>query len=147
MIHTVPQRSDGQPRVHVTLIDFNLSFPLINGTTSSIGYTLGYTPPECYSGKWEYTFTVDSWSLGATLYLLFTGKTPYEYTYTEEGEKTPWPKKKRKEFMRNLLEHQQHSYAPLNCSSEARDFIEILLHVDPANRPTMRELMWHRWLK
>lgn len=136
MIHTVPQRSDGQPRVHVTLIDFNLSFSLINDT-----------PPEYYSNEQKSTFTVDSWSLGATLYLLFTGKTPYEYTYTDEGKMKSWPMEKSIKFMHNLLEHQQHSYAPLNCSSDARDFIETLLHVDPANRPTMRELMWHRWLK
>ncbi|KAI9591076.1 kinase-like domain-containing protein [Syncephalis fuscata] len=147
MVQVTPPRTDGKSRVQVTLIDFNLAFPTINGTSPPAGHTVGYTPPEFYGSKQTVSHSFDSWSLGATLYALFTGHAPYEIDYDEKGTTGVWSLEKRKEFMRSMLKHQQHSYQQLNCSEEAREFIETLMVIDPAKRVTVEEIMWHKWLK
>ncbi|RKP23471.1 kinase-like domain-containing protein [Syncephalis pseudoplumigaleata] len=148
MVNILPATTDGRPRFRTTLIDFNLALPTANGSEyPPNGHTVGMTPPEFYARREIDLRAFDAWQLGAMLYSLFMNRAPYEIDYDENNQKTNWPVPQRRKFMRELMRHQQHSYAALNCSSDARDFIEQLLQIDPAKRPTMKELMWHKWLR
>ncbi|KAI9591207.1 kinase-like domain-containing protein [Syncephalis fuscata] len=147
MVHIIPHRIDGKPNTRVTLIDFNLALPTIDGIGSTRGHTVGYAPPEFYLSAPIDLYALDSWELGATLYKLFANSVPYEMAYNDEEKKKKMTKKERRKIMLDMLELEQHSYKPLNCSEEAREFIDLLLTINPDKRPTMKEMMWHRWLK
>ncbi|KAI9597003.1 kinase-like domain-containing protein [Syncephalis fuscata] len=147
MVNVVSHQDDDKPNVEVTLVDFNWAIPSAEKLHKPLGRTLGFTPPEYYSSKQINMQSFDVWSLGTTLYALFMGHAPYEVEYDSEGNELLWPKKKRRKFMRNLIKHQQHKHKPLNCSEEARDFIESLMRINPSDRPTMKEMMQHAWLR
>ncbi|KAI8057934.1 kinase-like domain-containing protein [Syncephalis plumigaleata] len=147
MVNILPPSNDGKPQARVTLIDFNLALPIVEDFDPPHAHSIGMSPPEFYKKKEVILEAYDAWQLGALFYSLFMNRAPYEIDYPREGQKKNWSNVRRRKFMRDLLVHQQHSYTPLNCSSDARDFIEILMEVDPKKRPTMRELIWHKWLR
>ncbi|KAI9595542.1 kinase-like domain-containing protein [Syncephalis fuscata] len=139
MVQIAPLRTKGKPQIQVILIDFNLSLPTADGWDMPYGLVPGYTPPEIY--LWEPLV------IRRHLYSLFANRVAYEADYDENEKKIKWPMEKRENFMREMLDHQQHSYAPLNCSKHAKEFIALLMTIDPSKRPTMKEMMWHPWLK
>jgi serine/threonine protein kinase len=80
------RKSDGEP----ILIDFGLSkqYDVSGGQTSTtpVGISHGYAPIEQYRPGGVTTFTpqTDVYALGATLYVLITGKTPPHYSFILE---------------------------------------------------------------
>ena len=69
------------------IIDFGISRKVLNRTRRTdmltITGTLFYRAPEMFEGG-GYDERVDLWALGATIYKLMVGRTPFESTYHSE---------------------------------------------------------------
>jgi len=107
------------------LIDFGMSNWIEEGKLrSTFCGTPAFASPEIILGI-KYTGPqVDAWSTGVVLYLMVTGKYPFE----------------------NVGEVLTSSYAdPPNISEECKDLIKSLLIVDPTKRASLKEVMQHPW--
>ncbi|MBZ3876526.1 Sperm motility kinase 2B, partial [Sciurus carolinensis] len=116
----------------VKLIDFGLSARVRPGQKlTSFWGTLPYRAPEIVL-KQEYEGPpADVWSLGVTLFLMLTGRRPFKAS-TAKG-------------LQRLIV--QASYElPAHLSQEARSLLQQMLTVDPAQRPTLEQVMGHPWL-
>jgi len=92
--------------------------------------TLDYLPPEMVHNK-RYHSRVDVWGLGVLLYEFLVGKPPFEDnsergTYKKIQKCTP-------QF-------------PSHVQRDAKDLITKLLHKNPAERPTLEEVLEHKWI-
>ena len=95
--------------------------------------TNSYKAPELIKNEF-YSFEVDVWSLGITIYRLFTGSTPFKG-------------KNKEETLEKIL---LGSYSfPNNCdiSDSAKDLIQKILIVDPSRRITIEEVYSHDFLQ
>uniref|UniRef100_A0A8D2CTJ5 non-specific serine/threonine protein kinase n=1 Tax=Sciurus vulgaris TaxID=55149 RepID=A0A8D2CTJ5_SCIVU len=116
----------------VKLIDFGLSARVRPGQKlTSFWGTLPYRAPEIVL-KQEYEGPpADVWSLGVTLFLMLTGRRPFKAS-TAKG-------------LKRLIVHASYEL-PVHLSPEARSLIQQMLMVDPAQRPTLEQVMGHPWL-
>ncbi|CAI9738530.1 serine serine/threonine-protein kinase 33-like [Octopus vulgaris] len=96
--------------------------------------TLNYMAPEIAENK-NYSQQCDVWALGIITYQLLCGYTPF---YAND-EKELIKKIKIGKIVFNSPEWD-------NVSSEAKDFVKKLLHVDPSHRLTAFEASHHPWL-
>ena len=98
----------------------------ISGTTT-------YMAPELVKNE-DYSFEVDVWSLGATIYKLLLGKNPF--------------RGKNKEDTREQIKLGKYSF-PNDCviSDSAKDLIEKILILDPSRRITIEEIYSHDFLQ
>ena len=62
----------------VKLCDFGLSVRLTDDVCHSISGTPGYIPPEVVFSKEKPTTAIDIWSLGVAVFLMVTGKQPFQ---------------------------------------------------------------------
>eukprot|EP00405_Crypthecodinium_cohnii_P008713 CAMPEP_0206429910 /NCGR_PEP_ID=MMETSP0324_2-20121206/6511_1 /ASSEMBLY_ACC=CAM_ASM_000836 /TAXON_ID=2866 /ORGANISM="Crypthecodinium cohnii, Strain Seligo" /LENGTH=335 /DNA_ID=CAMNT_0053895659 /DNA_START=97 /DNA_END=1104 /DNA_ORIENTATION=+ len=92
--------------------------------------TLDYLPPEILHSK-KYRHNVDVWGLGVLLYEFLVGKPPFE----DSSERGTYKKIKT-----------GTPQFPPNITKEAKDLISRLLHKDPNQRPTLDEVLAHRWV-
>jgi serine/threonine protein kinase len=129
-----------------TLPDFGLAKHCDSVATRGIG-TPDYMSPEMVSpppadassapGAARYDpRAVDAWALGVTLYLLVTGKYPFEDP-AKPGSVAHTLRRIREGLMRPL---------PMDVSPECASLIYGLLTSDPAGRLTIEEAMRHRWI-
>ncbi|XP_047421955.1 sperm motility kinase 2B-like [Sciurus carolinensis] len=116
----------------VKLIDFGLSLTFTPGQRLSTSWgTLPYWAPELVRGQDFEGPPADVWSLGVVLFELLTGRQPFR-ACTEEGL--------RKKILRG------HYALPRRLSAEARSLIQLMLTLDPAQRPTLEQVMGHPWM-
>mmetsp|Transcript_12511 Transcript_12511/g.23232 ORF Transcript_12511/g.23232 Transcript_12511/m.23232 type:complete len:336 (-) Transcript_12511:93-1100(-) len=96
--------------------------------------TPGYVAPEILYGQ-EYDFKVDVWSFGVISYILLCGFPPFYHPNNAE-------------LFRQIKRGKYEFPSPYwdNVSKEAKEFIASMLVQNPADRPTMTEVLQNPWL-
>jgi calcium-dependent protein kinase len=117
----------------VKLIDFGISVKFEKDTKlkEKTGTVL-YIAPEVISGS--YDEKCDIWSCGVLMYMMLCGVPPFNG-------------KSRKEVM-DKVRRGQFSFSSKIwsvISSEAKNLISQMLTLDPATRPSCREVLSHAW--
>ena len=93
--------------------------------------TVNYIAPEVWNKK-EYSFSWDIWSLGWVLYVMLTGRPPFESGYS-------------KQTLRRIMKEQYT--IPKYVSEEAQDLLSKILKVDVEERLTIEDILKHPFLK
>ena len=143
---------DEQMRVKIG--DFGLAVKLVgrDARRSSFCGTPNYMAPEVCMNKERvaasqrnidptmvpkhsfYGLPVDTWALGCIMFNLLCGKSPFPYGDTKENYENI--KKARFWYTRD----KNH-----RISAEAKDLIELILNPDPDLRPSMDEILEHKF--
>mmetsp|Transcript_36642 Transcript_36642/g.44809 ORF Transcript_36642/g.44809 Transcript_36642/m.44809 type:complete len:123 (+) Transcript_36642:623-991(+) len=113
----------------VRLVDFGLAKDSILKMRAYAG-TPFFMAPEVLNGC--YTHKCDIWSLGCVLYMLNAGKLPF-YGQTRE------------EVFKKISRAEYNHCSTF--SPELDSLIDLMFTLDPAERPTARELWTHAWFK
>ena len=79
---------------------------------------------------------VDIWAMGVTTYFLLSGYRPFDRKSEREEEEVVIAG----DFTFEPVGHWE------NVSETAKDFIKCCLTVNPANRPSARDMLKHKWL-
>lgn len=119
---------------HLKLIDFGFSKFCApdQEMTESLG-TLHYVAPEVLNRK--YTSQCDIWGLGVISFILLVGHMPFTSTNDQRT------KEKIQSGIYNFKPQRWQK-----VSKEAKDFVDQLLNVDPAKRPTAAQALQHPWI-
>lgn len=121
--------------IKLKLCGFYLSqkLELKSDKIKGISGTNNYMAPELIKNEY-YSFEVDVWSLGITLYRLFVGRGPFN--------------SKNKEETREKIKIGKYFF-PNDCdiSDSAKDLIQKILIVDPSRRITIEEIYSHDFLQ
>jgi hypothetical protein len=135
----------------VKIADFGLSKVVWNEETMTPCGTVGYTAPEIVKDE-RYSKSVDMWALGCVLYTLLCGFPPfYDESINVLTEKvarghytflSPW----WDDISHTGVCGSSHSLSgDLTSLLLAKDLIQHLLCVDPAQRYTIDEFLAHQW--
>ncbi|KAH7887888.1 kinase-like domain-containing protein [Phlebopus sp. FC_14] len=117
----------------IKIADFGLSKVVWNEETMTPCGTVGYTAPEIVKDE-RYSKSVDMWALGCVLYTLLCGFPPfYDESISVLTEKVA---RGYYTFLSPWWDDISHS---------AKDLIQHLLCVDPAQRYTIDEFLAHPW--
>lgn len=122
--------SDGQVRI----CDFGFAIDVCDPIPEFSGKcgTIGYVAPEIVSGQESSPFKSDVWSCGVLLFLMVTGR-------------LPWPTSSHGETTAAICSGQYS--IPHIVSPGCGRLIQRILQVDPAERPTYREILDDEWLR
>ena len=122
----------------VKICDFGLSVALgRNGTLSEKQGTWAYWAPEMFSPVGTYGKQVDMWSLGVILYIILSGRHPFDSPGRSDAQ------------MRSCIQDAHVSFshdAWAGVSSDAKELIQGLLRANPKQRLTAEELLVHPWI-
>lgn len=94
--------------------------------------TPNYIAPEILEGKNGHSYEVDIWSLGVIIYTLLIGKPPFETS----DVKTTYKKIRMNAY--NFPDN-------IKWSKEIKDLISNILHLDPAKRPNLTQILEHEF--
>lgn len=86
--------------------------------------------PEAMKGR--YTAAGDIWSLGVTMFFLFTGKYPFNANSFDQ-------------LKYEVIKGQFNM--PKFLSKECKDLLSKMLNVNPNKRFTAAQVMDHKWIK
>ena len=119
----------------IKIIDFGIAkFTSSNKKEKGMTGTLYYMAPEVI--KQNYNYKCDIWSVGIILYILLTGKYPFDSlvksrikTKIEDGE-----------FDKENIKYK-------NCSKELKDLLKHLLNVNPNFRYNAKDALKHDFFK
>ena len=112
----------------VVITDFGMAS--LVSEEAIMGGTLHFMPPESFTGKVAPSPRRDVWSMGMTLYYLLSGRLPFYFDSSEDGDVIETIKKSKPVPLNN--------YAPY-VSSELCDLISKMLSKDPEGRPEKME--------
>lgn len=114
----------------LTLVDFGLSDLFDPSKPVSLkrrGGTAEYCAPEIFYTDCDYDGTkADVWSLGIMIYVLLTGKFPFDEESSDEDAICDIPQW---------------------VSGSGRELLLKILRMDPYERPTMQEIGEHEWFR
>jgi len=124
---------DGQPFIKVCDFGFACVKPK-EGMSEAIG-TPYYVAPEVLSGK-RYDQKCDVWSVGVVVYVMLSGRTPFNADNLAA-------------IAREIRACRYTFKFPEfdKVSPEALDFVRTCLQVDTELRPSMAEMLQHKWLQ
>ncbi|KAI9496480.1 hypothetical protein BDB00DRAFT_809035 [Zychaea mexicana] len=91
-----------------------------------------YASPEIVTGKPYYGPPVDVWSCGVILYVLLTGRFPFDDGHVPR--------------LLAKIKAGRHRKLPDYLSSSVKDLIRSMLTVDPNKRVTMNDVLCHPWV-
>lgn len=122
-------------RMEVKIGDFGLATKLeFDGERKrTICGTPNYIAPEVLEGRFGHGYEADIWSIGVIIFTLLTGKPPFE---------TADVKTTYKRIRMNVYHYPESS----NISEEARDLIDKILVRSPEARPSIAEILSHKWM-
>mmetsp|Transcript_24109 Transcript_24109/g.41198 ORF Transcript_24109/g.41198 Transcript_24109/m.41198 type:complete len:289 (-) Transcript_24109:145-1011(-) len=129
---------DADDLIDVKIADFGLS--KIMGENTMMQTACGtpiYVAPEVLSGE-AYEKEVDMWSIGVITYILLCGFPPFFDDGSNMGELF-------EQIMAGEYDYPEEYWDEV--SDEAKDFIDNLLLVDPAERFTASQALEHPWLQ
>lgn len=109
--------------------------PRLIAASSFVG-TRRFMSPEVYGHpgrKRAYSVGADVWSLGVTLYVLLTGRFPFD-----GGESDP-------ATLSLSVRHDQIDVSGID--PQAADLIQVMLHKDPLERASLADVKRHPWLE
>ena len=130
---------DGTDGASVKLCDFGLSCELdASGeqSTAKLHGTVAYMAPE-YLREEAHGAAVDMWALGVVLYILLSGRHPFDL----EGEADDPELSTRIKAGRWAFGH-----ATQCVSDPAKEIVRLLLAPSPSDRPTAAQLLGTPWL-
>lgn len=133
---------DGSEKSELKVVDFG--FACLKSTKEmSPRFTLDYAAPESLS-EGIVTESQDIWALGAILYTMLCGNSPFMPSIKPADEKI-----RRKTLMENIRKgnFNTSSINWKNLSMEVKDIIENTLCVDQKKRLTIEQILNHSWLK
>ncbi|PRT57006.1 Calcium/calmodulin-dependent protein kinase [Wickerhamiella sorbophila] len=125
------------PESELVLCDFGIARPLHEPDeliTSSAG-SLGYAAPEIFS-SYGHGKPCDVWSLGVVLFTILSGYSPFQ-------AETP------QDFMSEVhpgFTVKFHTRYWKDVSDDAKDLIRQMLQFRPEKRPTIDEVLQHKWV-
>ena len=151
------EKASNAEKVHLKLGDFGFA-KVDNGDLRTPQFTPYYVAPQVLeaqcrqreqrqSGRlppgspYHYDKSCDMWSLGVIIYIMLCGYPPF---YSEI------PHKPLTQTMQNKIMSGNYEFPPSEWSSislEAKNLIRALLHVEPADRMNVDELLQHKWLQ
>lgn len=132
---------------HVQITDFGLS-KIMNETqsttdvmelTSQGAGTMWYLPPECFdaAGQAKINQKVDVWSAGVILFQMLYGRKPFGHDQSQT-----------KMFREKTVQHQELCFPPKPTVSDlAKDFMKKCLTRKAADRPDVRQVLMHPFLR
>ncbi|KAG2212534.1 hypothetical protein INT45_009252 [Circinella minor] len=91
-----------------------------------------YASPEIVRGKPYLGFAVDVWSCGVILYVLLTGRFPFDDDHVPR--------------LLAKIKSGRHRKLPGYLSSSVKNLIRRMLILDPTKRITMSEIISHPWI-
>ena len=103
------------------------------GMTEAVG-TLSYMAPELLVRPCTYDSSIDIWSLGVNIYIILTGKKPWNSSDSNE---------KKRMIREDPLVFPEDSEA----SAELRDLCYQMLKKRAADRCTITEALRHPWIR
>jgi calcium/calmodulin-dependent protein kinase I len=124
------------PDSDIVIVDFGIAKHLESAqeVLHNLSGSFGYVAPEVLSNL-GHGKPVDMWSTGIISYVLLCGYSPFR---SED------PQQLIKETIKAHIEF--HDQYWRNISSEAKDFIRLLLNANPLRRLTSSEALSHPWL-
>lgn len=120
----------------VKLCDFGVSGELIGSVAGTFTGTSLYMAPERLSGL-EYSIKADVWSMGISLLELVQNRFPFS---------SDMPPIELMIYITQSEPPQLEDEADVRWSDAMKDFIKETLRVDPALRPTPKEMLTHPWI-
>ncbi|KAI0320916.1 kinase-like protein [Amylostereum chailletii] len=120
----------------VKLCDFGVSGELIESHAGTFTGTSLYMAPERLSGL-EYSIRADVWSTGLSLLELVQNHFPFS---------TELPPIELMIHITQSEPPQLEDEGGVRWSDSMKDFIKETLRVDPALRPTPRDMLLHEWI-
>ena len=126
---------DSQDNLKIT--DFGLSsiVPNKHGGRKLLMTTCGtpnYVAPEVIKEKGYDGFMADVWSIGVILFVMLTGRLPFE--------------DKSIESLFKKIEAGKVTY-PKDLSSDGKDLVQRMLQVNPKKRITVQQILNHKWVR
>ncbi|OMJ75498.1 hypothetical protein SteCoe_25347 [Stentor coeruleus] len=126
--------SSRDKNLHIKLIDFNIATFNIGKRLSKFTGTSFYIAPEVI--KENYDEKCDVWSCGVIMFLLLTGKFPFDGSSREEILS------KISQVNLNLK-----SVIMENISPAAKNLLELILMKNPKSRYTAKQALEHPWIR
>jgi CRP-like cAMP-binding protein len=133
--------SDENETHDVKLIDFGAAVALEEGEQVVSGGRVGtwtYWAPEQADKDRPYDSAVDMWSLGVLLYIMLTGRHPFERAGIDSEE-----------VLERILNAEYSLAGPewRGVSPRAAELVAQLMHPDPKQRLSAVELLNHSWVR